>query len=269
MTPTTGRGLVTFDDSTGTTKYVFYIVSVSELILLEDETTLPANQVIGTVLKQTLNSTGGIDLAGNAIFELSGIASGTVPDTQIGRAFFQASNSFTAASDENSGGTLSSPSYSGSFAELNAHVTFSGTTPLPVTMYLYRTNSAFVLGTDASVKFGYLETQNVPVSNVGGISGTYLGGSLNPVLTTVTDETDLITSDGSGNITVYTSNSSGPGGNNTQTTTGTYAVDNTGRAVITINSAQAAVGYSISVKKFVIMPAGPLDTTPKLMSLEH
>ena len=260
----TGRGFATFNDSTGTTNYVFYVVSPTELILLEAETALPANEMIGSVLKQTPNNTGGVDLAGIGIFELTGAAAGPAADVQIGRATFGAANSFTMVSDENTGGVLTAPTYSGTFTEVTGRITFGG--GFPAVMYIIHLNAAFVLGTDASVKYGYLETQALPASSNSSISGTYWGGSLDPVLPTLTNVSGSLTSDGSGTFPSGTLNSSGPAGNATTPENGTYTVDSPGHASITLNGAQF-LGYAVSPQKFVVMPSDTPDT--KLMSFEH
>ena len=136
---TTGRGMVTFNDSNGTTTYVAYMVSPNQVILLEAETALPAPMIVGLVQKQTLSNAGGNTLSGNTVIELSGL-SGTAPDVAIGRPVFVAAtgSTFTATLDENNGGTLTQTGYTGGFAvdQTTGRVTFNGTSPIPATMFL-------------------------------------------------------------------------------------------------------------------------------------
>jgi hypothetical protein len=268
---TSGRGTVIFNDSNGNTNYVFYVVSATELVLLEAETTPPAQMVVGEVLKQTLKNTGAGTLAGNTVLELSGINSaGTAPDVQVGLMVFPASTSttFTLNSDENVGGTLSSPSCSaGTFAITSTgQVTISACSAFSGFMYLSNSNTAFVLSNDASVKFGYLESANGP--GVGKIAaGTYMGGSVNPVLSTVTNEVDSITSDGAVNLNPIVFDTSGNTGvKENQTEAGNVTVDSTGRMVITVNGTQTEIGYITSATKFVVLST---DANPKVISVQQ
>ncbi len=271
---TTGRGTAVFNDSNANTNYVVYMVSSNEVILLEAEPTLPATMTVGLVAKQALSNSGGSSLSGNTVLELTGV-SGTAADVAIARPVFTTANStntFTATTDENDGGSITQTGYSGSFAidATTGHVTFSGTAPLPVTMYMVTPDTAFVLGTESTVKFGTLEQQNVPAFGKDTITGSYLGASTLPALAAVTNEADLFTSDGNLNITAGSTYTSGPSGDTSNTAlTGTYtAPDLNGRTVISLTGGETYIGYVLSSNEFALISGAATDTQPKVIVMQ-
>ncbi len=93
---------------------------------------------------------------------------------------------------------------------------------------------------------------------------------MTPVLASVTNEADLITSDGNQNLTAVDIDTSGPNGSvqNPQTT-GTYTTpDTSGRTVITINGNQTGFAYIVSQNKFAQISAGASDTAPKMVVVQ-
>jgi hypothetical protein len=178
--------------------------------------------------------------------------------------------SATLNTDENDGGTLNlQQSSPGTYAidsegQKTGRVTFSGFTTqfgtTPPVLYLFGSNFAFVVGTDAKVTSGVLEPQSgSPFSN-SSVANIYAGGSISPVLTGVTNSvTDLIANGGGITATQYTSGPGGPTGPNGLTLT--YSVDNTGRAVVTQNGNQYGILYVVSPTKFILLPVG---TAPAL-----
>jgi hypothetical protein len=170
-----GRGTITV----GADSYVFYVVNAAQLLALEIDPFAPGLHplVSGTMLQQTSNG----NLSGNSIFELAGL-DGTTTESQIGQ-FMASGGSFSLTSDQNTAGTLTSPSGTGGYTVVSGRVTLSGSgfqNSLPV-LYLVTTNQAFIIGTDAAVSFGFMTPQSGSPFTTASLSGTYAGGSLAPV----------------------------------------------------------------------------------------
>ena len=263
---TSGRGTATLAINGATSNFTFYVVSSSEIFMLETESTNPENQLVGSAEKQLISNSGSNNnLGGNAILELSGLQSSS-PDVIVGLGGFTASNSsFTLNTDENAAGTLTSLKYSGSYAvnSTTGRVTFNNNA-FPAVMYLSVPNTAFVLGTDSSVKSGTLEPQ-AAISRT--ITGEFLGGSVAPVLSSVVNEVDS-TSASSPNAFRVTYDISGPGGSQQGLTQAeTYTIDNHGRTVVTNSSVQTVdIFYIVNSSKLAGITA---ETSPKLVVQEH
>ncbi len=99
-------------------------------------------------------------------------------------------------------------------------------------LYLVSNTKAFAFGDDTSTSSGLLEAQTGSPFTNASLKGNYLGGTLPwPELNVVS----LAAADGAGNVQ-FTSDTSGSKGlASNVTTTGTYSVDSTGRAVVTVS----------------------------------
>ena len=261
----TGRGVATFLVNGVTSTFTFYVVTASELFMVQTENTTPANLLVGSSVKQAIPNTGGITLGGSTVLELNGIQSAT-PDVMIGHGVFTAAgsgSSFTLSADENVGGALTAPSYSGNYSvDPSGRVTLSGTT-FPAVMYLTTSNEGFVLGTDSSVKSGVLEAQ---VIQAGGLSGTYLGGSVAPVLAAVINEVDSTTVSTAGTLTSEYDTSGSAGSQQNQQINATYTPLVDGRAEVTNGGSTVDILYAVAAAKFVEMST---DANPKLVAQEQ
>lgn len=262
--------------------YAYYVVNHAEMILISaDPISKPANLALWRGYRQT-SSAGGWTLSAltnNSVMELNAVdPSGNSPAADLTAGFFvsNGTGSATLNTDENDGGTLhlkqSSP---GTYAidtegQKTGRVTLTGfdtqfgTTP-PV-MYLFGSNFAFVVGTDAKVTSGVLEPQSLSKPTNGEydswVANLYAGGSISPVLTGVTNSVTELIADGAGNITAaqYTSGPGGPSGPNKLVLT--YNVDDTGRAVVLLpNGNRYGNLYVVSPTKFILLPVG---TAPAL-----
>jgi hypothetical protein len=115
------------------------------------------------------------------------------------------------------------------------------------------TNSpaAFYLGVSPSGQSGTIEQQTGGPFTVASFSGNYLGGSLPLVLTSVLNESGLVTADGDGTLSTsvsFTTNRSSSTGlvYQNDVVTGTYTVDATGRGVITAPDGVTRIFYVVS-----------------------
>jgi hypothetical protein len=249
------------------------------MIISADPLSKPANLTLWRAYRQT-SSAGGWALTALTdstpaccVMELNAVdPNGGTPlaDVTAGFLVSNGAGSATLNTDENDGGTLNlQQSSPGTYAidsegQKTGRVTFSGFTTqfgtTPPVLYLFGSNFAFVVGTDAKVTSGVLEPQSgSPFSN-SSVANIYAGGSISPVLTGVTNSvTDLIANGGGITATQYTSGPGGPTGPNGLTLT--YSVDNTGRAVVTQNGNQYGILYVVSPTKFILLPVG---TAPAL-----
>ena len=249
ISSTTGRGTATISISgQGTTSYSFYIVSATQLLMMEIDQV--AGQVSGSMLQQSV-SLGGSSLSSTSVMQTSAI-SGAMPQSQVGLFSGDGSLNFTVNTDENTGGTLSSPSCTGTYSVSSTTgrttLTYSGTACAESVLYLVTTNEAFVLGTDANVTFGFMENQSGPFA----LSGTYAGGSLAEVLRNAGSQVDVAVA-GAGNVSFTTDSSSDTGLQQNQASNGTYTLPaNSSRGTITpVNGGQPEIFYMVSSTEFI------------------
>ncbi len=269
----------------------YYIVSHNEFILVSTnpvQATDPYPLVLWSARRQ-LTSVNGWDntalspvtgsVAG-AVVEANAV-SGTAADVTAG--LFKGSgvsgnncqggefDPATFSFDENQGGTSSlQQSSTGTFCidNVTGRVTLQNFTPLAgVTgsvFYMIAANQGFLVGTDPAVTSGYFEAQGGSAFSNISISGSYSGGTVNPVVSAVTDSVNWMYADAAGNIngTQYTSAPGGPGG--PTDFDWTYQVDNTGRAVV--SGSYPAVMYVVSPTKVILLPTS--DTDPALWVLK-
>jgi len=180
--------------------------------------------------------------------------------------------------DENQGGTSSLQQTStGTYCidKTTGRVTLTpfnvGPFAVPPVFYMITANQAFVVGTDVAVASGILEQQTGSPFSTLSIFGLYSGGTVTPVLPTVTNAVTSLYADGTLNINGM-QDTSGPGGPVGPPPVGfsyTYTVDNTGRAVVLQNGAPVAIMYVVgsagsqtSPTKAVMMPV--TDPNPAL-----
>ena len=270
--PLTGRGTATLSVTNGTTtNYSFYPVTATELIMLAIDpvsssaplalfTLVTTSTPIGGYTNASLNTTTAADLQGVALAN-----SVPVPDVLLAFVTFDGKGGLTVTTDENLAGTLSANKYTGTYnVETNGRTTLTGFGSSPIVFYL-SSNTAFTVGTDASVMAGTIVPQfGSPYTNTS-INGAYQGASIVAVLPTVTVEADSATPDGAGNYPL-TYDTSGPGGpQQGLTLTATYSVDSTGRSPLTVNGTTAGIAYVVNPSKVWVLS---VDANPKVNSLE-
>ncbi len=148
-----GRGLATITTTQGTTNYSFYVVNATELLAMEIDPFPPGGDplVSGTILQQASNS----DFNATSVFQMTALdSSGPTPESQVG-VFEAIAGAYSTTSDQNTGGTLTSPTGSGYYSVTNGRVALTGTgfQNSPPVLYLVSDNQAFIIGTDAAVSF--------------------------------------------------------------------------------------------------------------------
>jgi hypothetical protein len=261
-----GRGTVTMNfTSLSTQSYVFYVVSSSELLIMEDDIA-GSSLLAGRVLEQSGTFTDS-SLSGVGVIELESLSGGVTSEATAGLLTTNGTGTFSLTADQNLGGTTSTLSYSGNYStSSNGRVTLSVAGESTPVFYLIGENQAFVVGTNNfTVDSGVLVPQSGSTFSVSSLSGTYQGGSLQPVDTNVSEEVDAIQATaGSFSGTAETNSGSGPA---TNALSGTYAVSSNGRVVVTQAGSQTAIMFVISLTQAVLLPSS--DTNPKLSQFQH
>jgi hypothetical protein len=278
-----GRGTANIRTSQGTTGYSFYIVNSRELLVTETDNFRSGGNplVSGTILAQT--STGPFNSA--SVFELTGLdASGL--KSQVG--LFEGATDLSfhlTQSDQNTAGTLTQPTGSGTYTITNGRVAlspnpttgsgFQNSTPTsqPV-FYMVSDNAAFIIGADPAVSFGFMTPQVQPGTYTSAsLSGTYAGGSLAPVEPNVSNVVSIAVA--GSNTLNFTADTSGPNGLiGNQQIVATTSVESSGRVTVTENgNTQAAILYMVSPA--TVTPAqffslsGQGDTTARVDIFEQ
>jgi hypothetical protein len=270
----TGRGTATITfTGQSNLKFVFYVVSASELLVMEDD--VAGDPLLtGQVLQQTGSFTDE-SLKGVSVIEIDSLSSGSTASATAGLVTTNGTGSITGwSTDQNSGGTMSSLNQTGSYSvsPTNGRVTLSSLTGelTPPVFYLIGPNQAFVVGTNAlSVDFGMMEPQSGSNFTNSSLIGTYLGGSLQPLDASVGEEIDELQANGSGAAFTGASELNGSGGTSTSTISETYAVSSNGRVVVSQSGTQVGIMYLISASEVVFLPASALDVNPTLSLFQH
>ncbi len=251
----------------GTLNFVFYVVSASEILMMEHDST--GNPLVsGQALLQQSSSFTDASLNGAGILEMQSLSFGTTANATAGLVTANGTGSSIAFNlDENQGGTTASQQFSGSYSTAsNGRITFDGLAN-PDVYYLVAPNQAFVVGTDTlTVDSGILEPQTgSPFAN-SSLNGAYLGGSFQSVDFNVGQEVGALQAGGAGSFSESLDNN-GSGGTSTSTLNATYSVSSNGRVIVNQSGSEIGIIYLLSKTEFVYLPT--TDTNPKLSHLQQ
>ena len=264
----TGRGTATLTINGNLTHYAFYVASSVQIVMVAtDAIGSPANLTVWSIAQQHSSSFSDSSLNGVGVVEVTGsdvVGGNPVSEAEAGLLTTDGQGNGSISLDQNDGGTVTQLHNSGTYTvAANGRVTLSSSFGAnPPVFYLTDRNQAFVVGTDSLVTSGILDAQSsAPFTNAS-ILGTYLGGTVAPALSSDTNAVSWGFADGNGNINL-SENTSGPSGPGSSQFAGTYQVDGTGRAVLTLNGNPAGVIYTVNPQKFVVLPnsAGPVLST--------
>jgi len=246
-----GRGIATLTTSSGTATYVYYVASGSELVAIQTNTGGP--MTIADIQQQTsAGLTGPLTLCKTgsncqSVVEMNGISTSggaSEPVAAIGVVAGTGTTNSTGNivgpaglpgyyTDQSIGGTYTAVSYPGGTYSVDSSgrvtVDLTGATNQPV-WYMIQTGQGFALGTDSTVMSGTLQSQTVPATGFTLVNflGSYLGGTITPVLPTVTNEIDQASTPPPGGKWKQYYETSGPNGpSQLENFTGSYAIDPT------------------------------------------
>jgi hypothetical protein len=195
------------------------------------------------------------------------------------------STAVSLAYDENNGGTIAAPSFSGTCTvNPNGRVSFVG---LGVTAanarvavaYLTGPGQGFILGSDAAVTTGLLEQQSGgPTFADSSVLDGYTLSAPFPAETQVKNIVGEVTADGAGNIsgTVDEIDPPATGAPNlAQAFAGTLSIQPSGRGTLTPSGPvpnglpASAIVYVVSPAKIRVVSSDPTDQHPELILLDH
>ncbi len=275
-----GRGTANIKTAQGTAGYAFYIVSSSQLLVIETDTFPSGGNplVSGTMLQQSTNSFTSGNLLGAGVFEVTALDA-SMAESQVGLFTGDGSGTFSLTSDQNTAGTLTSPCSGagqgcapGAYALVpSGRVTltdsgFQNSVPSqtyqPI-LYLVTTNEAFIIGTDPAVSFGFMAAQSGAFTDAS-LSGTYAGGSFAPVEADISNAVSIAIA-GSGSFSVTADVSGADGLSQTQASYGIGTMGPTnGRFPITLSGNPAYVLYLVSPGQFFALSSDPTDPSARV-----
>lgn len=253
---TTGRGTATISIAgQGTTNYSFYVVSETQMLLMEiDSVVGQGSPIVSGPMLQQPASFGGSSLSGTSVLHTSA-SSGGMAQSQVG-LFTPNAGTFNVLTDENTGGAASSPSCTGSYSSPDpatgrSTLTYAGPACAENVLYLVSPNQGFVLGTDANVTFGFMEAQSGSFTNTS-LSGTYAGGSVAAALAGAGTQVDIATATPPSTVAFETNGSTSSGLIQNQNSSESYTLATNGRGTLTpLNGGQAEIFYMVSPTEFV------------------
>ncbi len=254
-----GRGTASITSSLGTYSYSFYVVGVAaaspvQLLVVSSDPFVPGGVPLvgGSILQQSGGFTAA-SLGAPGVFQVTALSGATVED-QVGVFSPNGAGGFSLASDQNSGGILSSPSSSTGTYTVDPStgrttLATSGFQNSDPVMYLVGTNQAFIIGTDAAVSFGVLTPQSGQPFSSTALSGTYAGGSTAPPSPDVSNAASIALAGGS-NFTTTADISDATGLSQVQSAEVISSVDPSGRVQITLRrkpDQNSVHGFSVTV----------------------
>ncbi|HEX6771991.1 MAG TPA: Ig domain-containing protein [Acidobacteriaceae bacterium] len=252
-----GGGVITLKLGATTFTYNYFQVTPTELLATSGDISSPTIPLVsGTALQQSGTPFSNATFTAVNVLETTGSAlqgpAALIPDVSLGLLLSDGNGNVAALYDEFKSSLLAQ-TYVATYAvdPTTGRTPITSGSSLKTILYLVSNTRAFVLGADTSTSSGITEAQTgLPFTNTS-LKGSYLGGTLPwPELNVVS----LAAPDGAGNIK-FTSNTSGSKGLKTNvTTSGTYSVDISGRAPVTVSGdATPRILYVVSPTKAVLL----------------
>lgn len=191
-----------------TIEFAYYFVSASDMFWVEiDQSTTTQSPIFyrlsGEMIAQPSNTAfGGTSLVGTSVATGSAL-SGNNASVFAGLFTSAAAGTATFAYDENNGGTIDSPSNTGTYVvATNGRVALTGLGSRAAVAYLTGPGQGFLLGSDAGVTTGLLEQQTgITTFSTADVEGGYTLSTSLPADTNVPNLLGQITSDGTGSVT--------------------------------------------------------------------
>jgi hypothetical protein len=271
---TAGIGSFTLTVSGGTTttpvNWEYAVVDAGHLLVVTTGSGATVATISGEALVQTLASFSNSSLNGNAVEYNSGLGSGGAGSSSvtIGVVAANGSGGATLTEDINDGGsitadsTLSGITYS---VATGGRVTTNASGPI---LFLVGTNEAFILSTNNSVEFGFLEPQSAGPFSTSTVRGNYFFGVEPPVVTASSVSSGVATSSGNGILDITSDESDA---NGTLTSGATFS-DTLTLSSSTLGRFTDSLGdaiYVVSPRKFVVIDESAGDTAPTITIVEQ
>jgi sulfur carrier protein ThiS len=224
-----------------------------------------ALQQSGTFNNASLNSVGLIYTTG-----VTGTGSGSL--VEAGLFTPDSHGNFTFAGDKNSGGSVSTDSFSGTYtvaASGRTLISKTGSTNPDILEYLASPNSGFVLSTNSQVSSNFAQAVIAGPLTDASLQGTFAFATINSAENADPTSAGVLTFDGSGtesgavdsNVAGYLTSGA--------TVTQSYAVSANGRTVLPSTGATQTVVYIIFGQKVAILDYQAGNSNPTLKVAEQ
>ena len=268
-----GRGTLSFTPpGAPTVDLIVYVLDAGQLQLLSSDAQSATNPAYtGFAGAQSGGPYGNSTLKGASVLFLSGqTGPGTSNSSRIEAGLFNADgvSSFNFSGDLNSGGSIGTPSMTGSYsvaANGRVLVTTAGSSTPALIMYLVNTNEGLVMSTDSQVMVGDVEPQTGGPFTNSSLSGTYAIATVDPVVPSNALIEGAEVYDGAGNVNATFELNDGGWLSLGNAISGTYTVSSNGRVIRTWNGVSQRVGYIISPGRLVTLGNTASDTSPTLV----
>ncbi len=249
-----GRGTLTLTLANGSTLgMVVYVVSANQLYLVSSGAasgSAGAALLSGQATAQTTANGAytAASLNGTAVGRytrtvLNAAATAYLPDVKVGVFTFAGTGTGSFSGDENSAGTATRLTTSGSYTVApNGRVALAlapgigGCVNCAATgaaMYLSGLNRGYYLDFLTGVDQGSIEPQTLTTYNTASFAGTYVAGTVRPVAAGSTFLTEALTASGTGAVTLTEDQNGTAGLNPDQAVTAAYTVAPNGRVALT------------------------------------
>jgi hypothetical protein len=268
-----GRGTLSFGQGTSTIHAIVYVLNGTQLLMISDDAQSATNTlfVVDAQLQAGPYTNSSLS-ASSLLFGSGETGTGTGSLVEAGVFTPDGKGSFTFSGDQNSGGTISTPTATGTYsvaANGRVLVTNTGGATPNLVLYMVSPNLAYAISTDNHVMSGYAEPQGgAPFTNAS-LTATYSFAALSPVVAANALTAGSTTYDGAGNVTgTFDINESGwlSLGN---PITGTYTVSSNGRVVTPASGTTQRMTYIVFSGKMVTFDDTWGDTNPTLVVIEQ
>ncbi len=266
---TSANGRLAFGFASGAqANGVIYIVSQSQMLFMETDAESSNGIEAGQILAQASNSFSNASLNGVTVEYEEGLGSTANRGAAgIGLMSFNSAGAATLNRDYDDSGTTTTQTASLSYSvSANGRTILEANSSPVAILYLVDQNKGFIMSLGASATRGFFEGQSAgPFSNAS-ISGSYFLGSIPPAVANPNVVSGMLSSDGSGSVTVTQEVSSGNGLFTGETGLLEVAVGATGRT--TDNLGVNNVYYIVSPTKFLLLISnGP--SAPEVDIIQH
>jgi Putative Ig domain len=272
-----GRGTLSFTLPVGQTiNLIVYVAADQQLLMMSSDAQSATNTLFnGFAAPQTGAPYSNSSVNALSVLFASGqTATGAASASRVEAGIFtpDGNGNFTFSGDQNSGGTISTQTATGTYTVAPSGrvlVTNTGGTTPALVLYLGNAQYTFAISTDTHVMTGNTEPQlGGPFTNAS-LTGTYVFGTINPEVVANLLTAGVATYDGAGNVTgTFDINESGflSLGNALM---GTYAVSSNGRVVTPATGTTQRVTYIISTGSAVSFDYTSGDSNPTLVVIEQ
>ena len=269
-----GRGSLSYTPSGGSiVNNVVYVLDQTEFFFMTIDAQSVNPLLSATALQQSPGTFGASSLNAASLIYVTGLT-GTGTGSQVEAGIFtpNGAGTFSFAGDKNSGGSVSTDAFSGSYSVATsgrALISKTGSTKPNLIEYLTSANTGFVLSTDVQVSSNFAQTiVGGPFTN-SSLKGTFAFATINAVENQNKLTEGVITFDGSG-----TSTGTGESNDSGYLTSGAgislpYAVAASGRTTSPASGTTQTLIYIIFGQKLAILDYTAGNANPTMRVAEQ